>query len=391
MSFKRLCALQIIMVTSFNGFAEGFDSGKVIEDNYSVSLPFELINNAMFITLPIEGIDYKFLLDTAAPNIINSKLIQNHRLEKNKYTANIADANGMNQEVQMYNLPDIKIGDATFNGFTASFVENLDEFPFSCFDAAGIIGYNTFKYSVVTFDFIKKTVTFSDSAPNDLSKDGYIPVGFFFGFRDGPLINLHHEFGNMPIILDTAFDGGLLIEDEYIQYHLDEMGYIGKKVKGGLVNYSVNGLYHNDTIKFYELDNLEFGRLKVERYPVKTSLSNNNSLMGIDFLKQYHLIVDYKSGVAWFKPNGINTVSNVVPKFGVYTKVENEQIIVDGILEGSLADLSGVKSGQKITKVNEIKLTAPLSDKYRCNMFDSNDEILSMEIKTFEGKLITLK
>lgn len=348
MGFKTLLALPVLTAVSLSCFSGNFYNGKVIEEHYSVTLPFEIENNAIFVTIPLEGTNYKFLLDTAAPNIINSKVIKNLNLKKVKNTIELVDSNGVNQDLNMYNLPDIKMGNTTFNGFVAIFAEDLDKYPFSCYEAVGIIGYNMLKYSVVTFNFNKHTLTISDSPPKDLSKNGYLSVGFFFNFRDGPFINLHHEFGNVPIALDTGFNGGILIEDEYIQPNLDEMGYVGKDIKGGITSYGINGKENDNSIKFYELDNLEFGRLKVDSYPVRTSLIGNKSLMGISFLKQYNVVVDYKGGVAWFKP------------------------------------------GQKIIEINKFKIPSPLTGKYRCNVLDSPQEISSMIIQGSDSKVIKL-
>ncbi len=98
------------------------------------------------------------------------------------------------------------------------------------------------------------------------------------------------------------------------------------------------------------------------------------------------LLIDFKSAIAWFKPNGIETASSVTPAFGIYPAAKDDKIIVDAVLEGSKADLSGVSPGESIIKING-KDTTKLTLSEQCALF-IDDTHTSYTIESKSDRLL---
>ncbi len=91
------------------------------------------VQNMKFINLSINGLDYKFMLDTGASNvvinnIVLSDLISNKTITKENYIgdsfAEIADGSIVN--CQNWLIPELKIGNKTIKNLTVSVVDSQD-------------------------------------------------------------------------------------------------------------------------------------------------------------------------------------------------------------------------------------------------------------------------
>ncbi|MGF1869920.1 aspartyl protease family protein [Photobacterium indicum] len=380
----------ILLVMTFlplHAFADDLLLGHPDATQYSVTLPFELINNGIFVDIPIDKQHYRFLLDTGAPTLVSPKFVQQKKLVASNNKIEYTDANGVSGKIPMYHMPDIKLDNVTFSGYVTPIFEGLDYPPFSCYNASGLIGYNTLRESVLNLDFVNSELTISDSAPKNLEKKGYYPAGFYFNGHDGPLLTLWHEFGNMDIILDTGSNGGVSLNSPSLSQTLIEEDYKGKTIKGSSTNFTISGSKARKAGGMYDLRNLSIGKLNVDNFPVTVKEDEVRSLIGIQFLKQYNVVIDFKSSVAWFKPNGVDAAASNYPVFGVYPTPQDNTTVVEAVLEESKADLAGVAVGDQIVKMNGSD-TTNLNLSEQCDLFMS-DNFDSYTIKTESG-IVTL-
>lgn len=368
---KQLIAAILLSFISYSALSDDLSKGHPSTSHYSKTIPFELINNAIFITLTIEGENYRFMLDTGSPTLLSPKVISNLKLERTNNSFHYTDANGRLGNIDTFYLPDLNIGPVTYTGYTASAFDGLDKQPFSCYKADGVLGYNILKDSVVLIDFVENEVTISDSIPPYIGNLGYVPVGFLFNGHGAPILNAWHDFGNIEVLLDTGSNTGLNLQAPELQAAIDELGYEGHQIKGGITQYAAAGAKNRGNSKLYYLNNLRFGRLKMSNTPTVIGPDNTASLMGIELLKQYNVIIDFKSSIAWFKSNGPSSASEVIPRFGIYLNESSGSLVVDAVLEGSEADTAGVLPGDEIIEVNGEKVDLSNQKEY-CKLVKSS-------------------
>lgn len=161
-SMKR-CLLFLLFVFTFSFGQKGFE----IADDKKTVIPFQLINNLIFVPLNINGVDLTFLLDSGVNETIlfslDSKEINFNDIEKIKFSGlgESRDIEGLRSENNI-----VKIG-KDFKDFNHTVFIILDEsINFSShvgIPVNGIIGYHFFKNHPVSINYItKKIIVYQD-------------------------------------------------------------------------------------------------------------------------------------------------------------------------------------------------------------------------------------
>ncbi|NOI26382.1 aspartyl protease family protein [Vibrio mediterranei] len=365
----RLSIILAVCLVSTNVKADDLYLGHPSPSHYSVTMPFRLTNDSIYVDVHVKDNLHHFLLDTGAATLISPSFINKYKLNVTTNNFEFTDSNGSQGKVPIYYLPDIAIGKTIFSGYTASAFNGLDEKPFSCLNVSGIIGYNMLRDSVVTFDFINRKIKISDTPPKGLEDEGYFPIGFYFDGYNGPILHLWHNFGSLDVVLDTGSNGGITLNYPGLDSVLNDLGYKGQEIKGGVTYFAAAGGKENENkSEIYKLTNFSLGRLNVKEFPVTVSNRAVESLVGVKFLKQYDIVLDFKASIAWLKPNGIITESLIRPSFGIYPTIKENKFVVDAILTGSKADLVGVLPNDHIIEADK-RNTNQLTDSDFCRLF----------------------
>lgn len=158
--------LTVLFLLAFSFFPaqKGFE----ISDRKKTVIPFQLINNLIFVPLNINGVDLTFLLDSGVNETIlfslENKEINFNDIEKIKFSGlgESKDIEGLRSDNNIVNIG------KDYRDYTHTVFIILDEsINFSShvgIPVNGIIGYQFFKNHPVEIDYIRKKITvFNDS------------------------------------------------------------------------------------------------------------------------------------------------------------------------------------------------------------------------------------
>jgi hypothetical protein len=129
--------------------------------NFVETIPFTLVNNLMFVTTQINGINYNFLFDTGAVTILSTKLQKKLQLKEAMRNA-LIDASGKEQAERFYTLSTLKLGGINFNNVGAAAMDLAKMSEQFCTPIDGIIGSNLMRSCYWKIDYKNKVLVFSD-------------------------------------------------------------------------------------------------------------------------------------------------------------------------------------------------------------------------------------
>lgn len=359
--------LSIIILFSLNSHASVLDRGTISKKHYSESIPFELVNNMMVVSLLVKGKKYNFMFDTGAPNVFSPRVIKELNLKKREYTMDLHDISGETKTTHLFGLPKLTIGNVSFIDFDFTSFDTIETFPMSCFNLDGIIGYNLLRHSAVSIDYQKKIITLSDSYDGNPISEGYEPIGFTFFNDDPPQVAIFHEFGNLILGIDTGKNSGITLRHPELSNILHELGYkpdyvYKDKALGmyGLDNYDVEQ---------YTLSGMYIGRLSIDNTEVTVEPMEGISLLGVSYLNKFKSIIDFPSRILWLKPLINNESSTDSFNYGFNVELnETGKMMVSNVVKGKSAALAGLQDGDQIIGINGIEKWKFSQNDY-CNMY----------------------
>lgn len=144
-------------------FASAQDSGFHLSSKKKLTLPFQLINNLIFIDVEVNGVTLTFLLDTGVAETLlislEDKEVNFSSVEKIKFA-------GLGATMQVEGLKSqqnmVKITDQFIDDHHTIYIILDETFNFSSYvgiPVHGIIGYHFFKNHQVEIDYISKKLT----------------------------------------------------------------------------------------------------------------------------------------------------------------------------------------------------------------------------------------
>ena len=114
---KILIALMLFCLSPILSYSQDdftLNQGGTTQTNYYTELSYEDIRWAPIIKVTINEKEYRFLLDTGAPNAISKKLFDELKPELIKKVP-VLDANNYENNLNIVRLKEIKIGTVTFH------------------------------------------------------------------------------------------------------------------------------------------------------------------------------------------------------------------------------------------------------------------------------------
>ncbi|MGF1690566.1 aspartyl protease family protein [Photobacterium kagoshimensis] len=359
--------LAITFMTPLTVYASILDSGEISKEQYSVTLPFKLVNNMMIVSLPIKGKNYHFMFDTGSANVLSNQAIKELGLNKRSYTMKFHDISGEERKSELYQGPDLHIGDVSFTNFDFIALDTLNDFPMSCFKLDGILGYNLLRHSAVAIDYQKKEITLSNTYKGNPVSEGYNPIGFSFYNDDALQVAIFHQFGDLLLGIDTGKNSGITLSHPKMLSVLEDLGYKPDN------SYTENtlGLYglKEYEVRDYTLSNMSIGRVVLNDTKVTVEAKEGLSLAGVGFLSYFKTIIDFPSRVLWLKPINKEEDGLSLPSYGFNLDLTpNGKLLTSQVAEGMRAHQAGLKNGDQIIAINGSHKSIFSQDDY-CNTY----------------------
>jgi len=313
--------------------------------NFVETIPFTLVNNLMFITAQIDGINYNFLFDTGAVTILSTKLQEKLQL-KEAIRNTLVDASGKEQTEKFYTLPVLKLGAVNFSNIGAAAMDLSKMSEQFCTPIDGIIGANLMRSCYWKIDYKNKVLIFSDKKIKPAGKAYELP--FEENFSGTPLVKLFFGNYNFQTLFDTGNNQSFNFPDSL---YFKSSASKNKVVQRGSGNTEFT-LYGNKNIVNHAaiLDSITIGTRLFKRQVVRVSPSPL-PLLGNKFLMQFdEVIIDWKKHL-------IHLPSEYHPEeplktLGFDPLLADGKVVVSYIWDESEAQKQGLQLGDTIIAID---------------------------------------
>jgi hypothetical protein len=320
--------------------------------NDSGIMPLELTKEKIIIPIQLNEKTYKFLVDTGGILEISEHL-QNEFNFKQVESTTIVGINRKEVEIKTVIIPEIQLGNWTFNNRKAIVSDLHDKYPYSCFELDGMIGRDFFNNVILQFDNASKTFRLAENR-NVFKLDKKNRTKLKKSKRGLP---------NVKLKLNDNYD--------YIEFDSGSGDFYSPKTSD--VEKKMKEYAQDDILSFYgefsfgvTMDNINLTNRyveKIDRLQIANTEFNNfysdfskisAPRIGAAILKYGKVTLDFKNG--WFYYEPYSEIQNFEPfkTFGFDVKIENGTYVVKYILKGSEAEIQGLEAGNKILMIDDL-------------------------------------
>ncbi|MEL7002449.1 MAG: aspartyl protease family protein [Bacteroidota bacterium] len=341
-------------------------------------LPFEMIKNTIIVPVVIDGVTYKFVLDTGGLFTISKRLQKDKQFEVVDYL-DISDVNGNERSFERVKVGEISLGELNFNNREALVMSYNENYPNACYGTDGMIGRDFFDGMILQFDFNKGVIRLT----NNVS---------VFDLKEQNKTKLRISDRGLPDVLLTI-NG----KSEYIEFDSgsgDFFSYKSKQARKLRVKSSEDKLKFNGIFSFgvssAEIKSTVRYRVKINSFKIGGIEFNNfysnfskpsAPRIGASILYYGRVTVDYKNLGFYFDP--YPDKKEIIPfyTFGFDVVFLNDEYLVKWVLEDSNADREKLKFGYKIKAIDN----TPIEDLMKaCEGYINTPEFYNKERITLE-------
>ncbi|WP_158587049.1 retropepsin-like aspartic protease [Motilimonas pumila] len=329
------------------------------EADFHSEVRFDFANGLPIVTVDIAGQPYRFLFDTAAVSTISPQLAEQLKLEvKPLASVSAVDAGGQKQQITATVVPKMRVGDITIlNAGMAVFDLRPANGLLSCLALDGIIGYNLIDlFAGIKLDYQRQILTLSSAAMSFPASATQLKMEVKPGM--GAIARLHFspEVKNVPVVLDTGKNLGFGLPVE-VGIELNQKGLIKHRIyqlqtkeRSALFSESKNQEF------LTRFDKVKLDSLPLD--PVVINFSPGLPLLGNEFLRQYHVYLNWQQQTFALEPVAMLHLANEWKSFGIYPTFDAEQGLVIGkVLQNLNKTSAKLQLGDRILKIAEFDAT----------------------------------
>lgn len=288
---------------------EGFQ----LISNKKTVIPFQLINNLIFIPVNVNGVDLTFLLDSGVSETLlfslKDKTVSFTNVEKMKFT-------GLGGDAEIEGLKAIKNKVVIGKNFQDSqhqiYIILNEDFNFSShigIPVNGIIGYHFFKNHQIKIDYVTKKITVFESEKKFQKQREKFDSENLTIELNKPYLTATVEQTNTPepskLLIDLGNSDALWIFPSlipgfsYNRPNIDD--YLGRGFNGDI--YGKRSRIHNFYLGKFQLEKPLVAM--PDEYSIKhlTLVPGRKGSVGGETLRRFTLIFDYPNSKLYFKKN----------------------------------------------------------------------------------------
>lgn len=340
---------------------------------FEYKIPFTLYENKILIEVVIEKKKYNFVFDSGAMSLLDQGMVNMKKAKNVAIDLEAEDANEQKKKLSVVQVPSLKLENINFKDgyFAVHDFSAINER--SCVPIAGIFGSNLMNNLVWKIDFQQKMIIVSDQS---IAADGALEIAFEKeAFSNVPYTKLKIRGTVIDLVLDTGAGDALTIGKNAFDKIKDSTFLEG-------AGPSATSLFGNNDGTFYE-DSMAVSfpaaPARVFKGIHTTAQGNEMALLGIDFLKHYSPVFDYKLNKLLLKADTIPASESLMSwGFGL-GGVEGKLIVVNMF---NIPELQAqFKVGEQIIAVNDIDMAKP----------DKLDLCRVMELRKQKNTLVLTK
>jgi len=308
-----------------------------------------------------------FLLDLGSPISIifidTTTNIQSlgKRITHKKQKARSADGKSISREYLQWGS--IKTNWFEIENSVLSTIYRND--PFDCNNLGGIWGADIFAQDIKGKRNKILLIRMQDSTVSILDKlpplENWTKLNSRFNMLSHIKILTSINKNKTKIFFDTGFSGSLILKNKsFREIRSQDKNAISRtQIVYGHIHSSLAGSAAPDTA-YAGIMNFQLGPgLQIDSIQVVTTPNMIVNAMGMDLIKRFNILVDYQKQNLYLQPNPAYTLpeKNIFQLFGFKARsVENEKLIVVNMVAGSLAEKAGIKIGDQILSINNIRV-----------------------------------
>jgi len=350
---KFLSVIILVLLQTFAYSQRGpLSKGNATTNNYYTNISYEFVNGKIIIPVSIEENLYQFLFDTGAPNLISSELLQ--RLQtKTVDSIIVTDANSKRKKMAVVAIPNLKIGDVSFENVSSLVYAYEENIIFDCFEIDGIIGSNMLKESIVQILPKENSLQITNNKKRLL----HIPVNAaklsLLGDQRSPYVWIKligEKSGKEQVLIDTGMNG---LYDLSVKHHnLLKTKNIYNNVSAAIGSKSISLFGNADQNEQFRIlmPSLEINNTTFKNILVETT-SDNNSRIGSDIFKYGNVTIDFKHKRFYFDSfENTNDLSEKIAGFS--PTLVDDKLVVGIIWDTDLKE--SLQLGDEIISINNI-------------------------------------
>lgn len=445
MKFRFFCFFIFLSVKIYA------QSGFVLNANKEkVEIPFQFINNLIFIPITVNDVELTFLLDSGVDETILFSLEEKENITFQQIEKVKLKGLGSEDFVEGLKSSNNKVHvNADF--FDISHIiyiileEDINISSSVGIPVNGIIGYHFFKNYPIHIDYSKRKITVYNDGIKRLKKLKTKSEKIDITLENNkPYLELPLKIDNKIVRSKLLFDTGNSDAFWFFQSKIDS-NLIPTKHYVDFLGQGFSGVIYGKRAKvnFLEFNQFHFNNL-ILAFPDSTSIKHvrlvkdRNGSIGAELIKRFNVIIDYKNLTIHLKKNnffstpflynrsglevhhaGLKWVSQKMPvnevnfntsmllggakKMNTVTTIynaEQEQVLYKFVLkpiyiiyelrENSPAEISGLKKGDIIKKINGLDTLELSLQEINALLRSNDDKQIIIEVER-DGKLIAMR
>lgn len=314
-------------------------------------VPFDLVNNHMYVDAAVDGKPVRFLVDTGAVNLLTPAAAKRLGLS-NVGKFSVSGAGGNNAEFGYARGRSLRVGEAVLSD-PVFYVLDLGEQPNSMgvpYD--GYIGYEMFRRFGTTFDYAARVLSFAEPARYQppagavalaFEQDDYAPV--LAGTLDGIPLRLW---------IDSGSRGSLSPLGPFVRTH----GLLQKYRAGGeaVLGWGIGGPSRGRAVR---LGTLTIGELQIEGPVGDLSTAGKGAeanpdlgaILGGGVLRRFTVGLDYANKRMYLAPNADLGKADPFDRSGLWLQADGDALRIGDVAAGSAAARAQLRENDRVVAI----------------------------------------
>ena len=343
--------LTLILTSYCRAQPFSLNQGGTNQKDYYSQISYEKIIGKIIVSVTIKKKQYRFILDTGAPNGI-SKSLYNELKPQTLSRKPVIDQSGASDSMLIVSMDSISIGGIVFNNIPTMVIENSNILDFlDCFNTDGLIGSNMLRNSIVRFSSMDKTITLTDNKKKLLLNKTQSSELLLSRSQSNPYIWVKHKNkkkAREQILFDSGMGDFYSLSLNHFQFfhgkniiRLNSQGFGSNTL--GLHGVAKDTIQYRVSVPEMVINGASFRNLSFQ------TTSDNDSRIGAKLLDYGVVTVDYKNKKFYFEPFSI--ITNLDDKhFPISPTFIDEKLVV-GIVWGKNYQ-NQITVGSSIIEIN---------------------------------------
>lgn len=353
--FSQRRCLFLLLVLSVFALAKAqqmhrYDTGFTVSQRFFCdTIPLEFTDNQLLLTVEIDGVRRKALLDTGA----SQGVVFLHRLPKGtRELGNVVayDGNGQHDTIPVVQLPAFRLGSLTIDGYVAAVHRNM---PVRMkYDM--ILGFDLFNKGIAgKIDTKSNQLILSDKKGAFLQEGGYRQKYKLKWFVPYTIISPFKRHAD-EVSFDTGYRGFYTMNKNSFDRHVYKSKQVEAQVEArteGQRQISLLGVEAKTEVAFLRLDRLQFGEFEFTQ--VKAVTNSGPSKMGAEILQYGSMLILPHKKLLVFQPYAVGRslpLNNEIRQIAFVPS--SGQAMVGLVNPASDAYKKGVRSGDVLLQIN---------------------------------------